>query len=46
MVVDVEITDVTQEADGATLVVAQGSLWVDGKRIYEAQGLAVRIVEG
>jgi hypothetical protein len=27
-------------------VVAQGSLWVDGKRIYEAQGLGVRIRAG
>jgi 3-hydroxymyristoyl/3-hydroxydecanoyl-(acyl carrier protein) dehydratase len=45
VVVDVGITDVTREAN-ATLVVAQGSLWVDGKRIYEAQGLAVRVVDG
>ena len=45
VVVDVEITEVKREAQ-ATLVVAEGSLWVDGKRIYEAQGLGVRMVAG
>ncbi len=45
VVVDVEITEVRREAH-AVLVVAEGSLWVDGKRIYEAKGLGVRIVPG
>ncbi len=45
VVVDVEITELRREAQGV-LVVAAGSLWVDGKRIYEATGLGVRIVSG
>jgi 3-hydroxymyristoyl/3-hydroxydecanoyl-(acyl carrier protein) dehydratase len=45
VVVDVEITEIRREAQGV-LVVAAGSLWVDGKRIYEATGLGVRIVSG
>lgn len=45
VVVDVEITDIRRETQGV-LVVASGSLWVDGKRIYEATGLGVRIVSG
>ena len=45
VVVDVEITEVRREAQ-SVLVVASGSLWVDGKRIYEATGLGVRIVPG
>jgi 3-hydroxymyristoyl/3-hydroxydecanoyl-(acyl carrier protein) dehydratase len=45
VVVDVAVTEVRREAR-AVLVVAQGSLWVDGKRIYEAQGLGVRIRAG
>jgi 3-hydroxymyristoyl/3-hydroxydecanoyl-(acyl carrier protein) dehydratase len=47
VVVDVELTEVREEVrDGvpARVVVAEGSLWVDGKRIYEAKGLAVRLV--
>ncbi|WP_373069481.1 beta-ketoacyl synthase N-terminal-like domain-containing protein [Gemmatimonas sp.] len=43
VVADVEITEIRREAQGV-LVVASGSLWVDGKRIYEAKGLGVRIV--
>ena len=27
-------------------VIGAGSLWVDGKRIYEAKGLAVRVLPG
>lgn len=41
VVVDVELTEVRDEVcDGvpARVVVAEGSLWVDGKRIYEAGG--------
>ena len=45
VVVDVELIEVRREP-GATLAIADGSLWVDGKRIYEAKGLAVRIVSG
>ncbi|MFT3926479.1 MAG: beta-ketoacyl synthase N-terminal-like domain-containing protein [Myxococcales bacterium] len=41
--VDVEITRI-ETGDRHTTVVGAGSLWVDGKRIYEAQGLAVRLV--
>jgi acyl transferase domain-containing protein/3-hydroxymyristoyl/3-hydroxydecanoyl-(acyl carrier protein) dehydratase len=39
-----EITAVEREADGC-LLVADGSLWVDGRRIYEASGLGVRLLE-
>jgi len=42
---DLEITRVELEA-GAVLVVARGSLWVDGMRIYEVENLAVRAVAG
>jgi 3-hydroxymyristoyl/3-hydroxydecanoyl-(acyl carrier protein) dehydratase len=45
VVADVEITEVQRDARGV-LVVGEGSLWVDGKRIYEAKGLGVRIVAG
>ncbi len=45
VVADVEITELRRETQGV-LVVASGSLWVDGKRIYEATGLGVRIVAG
>jgi 3-hydroxymyristoyl/3-hydroxydecanoyl-(acyl carrier protein) dehydratase/1-acyl-sn-glycerol-3-phosphate acyltransferase len=41
--IDVAITRATRDAAGA-LAEARGSLYVDGKRIYEASGLAVRIV--
>jgi len=40
-----EITEVRREEDSATAL-ATASLWVDGKRIYEASGLAMRIVSG
>ncbi len=39
-----EITAVEQEADGC-MVIADGSLWVDGRRIYEASGISVRLLE-
>ena len=38
-----EITEIRKEA-GSVLVLASASLWVDGKRIYEASNLGVRIV--
>lgn len=41
--VEVEITAITREPDGI-LITADGSLWVDGKRIYETLGLPMRIV--
>jgi 3-hydroxymyristoyl/3-hydroxydecanoyl-(acyl carrier protein) dehydratase len=43
VVVDVELTEVRRQV-GSVLALAAGSLWVDGKRIYEAKDLAVRIV--
>jgi 3-hydroxymyristoyl/3-hydroxydecanoyl-(acyl carrier protein) dehydratase len=45
VVVDVEITGVARDGRGV-LVEGAGSLLVDGKRIYEARGLGVRIVPG
>jgi 3-hydroxymyristoyl/3-hydroxydecanoyl-(acyl carrier protein) dehydratase len=39
-----EITAVEREPNGC-LLVADGSLWVDGRRIYEASGLGVRLLE-
>jgi 3-hydroxymyristoyl/3-hydroxydecanoyl-(acyl carrier protein) dehydratase len=39
-----ELTAVEREADGV-LLVAEGSLWVDRRRIYEASGLGVRLVD-
>ncbi len=41
----IEITEVRTET-GGVLALADASLWVDGKRIYEAQGLGMRIVSG
>ncbi len=40
-----EITEIRREENCSTAV-ANASLWVDGKRIYEASGLAMRIVSG
>jgi acyl transferase domain-containing protein/3-hydroxymyristoyl/3-hydroxydecanoyl-(acyl carrier protein) dehydratase len=40
-----ELTEIRQE-EGSVLAVADASLWVDGKRIYEASGLGMRIVSG
>lgn len=39
-----DITALEREAN-ACVVVADGSLWVDGRRIYEASGIAVRVLE-
>ncbi len=41
-----EITERGKDADGNPYAVADASLWVDGKRIYEAKHLAMRIVSG
>ena len=41
----IEITEIRKE-ESAVLVVCDASLWVDGKRIYEAEGLGMRIVSG
>jgi 3-oxoacyl-(acyl-carrier-protein) synthase/3-hydroxymyristoyl/3-hydroxydecanoyl-(acyl carrier protein) dehydratase/1-acyl-sn-glycerol-3-phosphate acyltransferase len=43
--VTMEIVEQGRDADGA-FAVADTSLWVDGKRIYEMTGLGMRIVEG
>ena len=40
-----EITEQGVDARG-TYVIASASLWADGQRIYEATGLALRIVSG
>jgi 3-hydroxymyristoyl/3-hydroxydecanoyl-(acyl carrier protein) dehydratase/1-acyl-sn-glycerol-3-phosphate acyltransferase len=40
-----EITEIRKE-EGSVLVLAEASLWVDGKRIYEASNLGMRIVSG
>ncbi len=40
-----EVTETGQDERGV-FAVADASLWVDGKRIYDAKGLAMRIVEG
>jgi 3-oxoacyl-(acyl-carrier-protein) synthase/3-hydroxymyristoyl/3-hydroxydecanoyl-(acyl carrier protein) dehydratase/1-acyl-sn-glycerol-3-phosphate acyltransferase len=39
-----EITEVGTDPDGARYALANASLWVDGKRIYEAPGIGMRIV--
>ncbi|HVW07710.1 MAG TPA: phosphopantetheine-binding protein, partial [Bryobacteraceae bacterium] len=41
--VDVIITDIESTADGA-IIRAEGSLYVDSKRIYHASGLSARVV--
>ncbi len=43
--VDLEITKAGDD-DRGRFAVADGSLWVDGKRIYHAEGMAMRIVSG
>ena len=42
--VTLEITADNTDAQGARTAVGEASLWVDGKRIYEAKGLAIRFV--
>jgi 3-hydroxymyristoyl/3-hydroxydecanoyl-(acyl carrier protein) dehydratase len=41
----IEITEIRREED-SVLALCDASLWVDGKRIYEASGLGMRIVSG
>jgi 3-hydroxymyristoyl/3-hydroxydecanoyl-(acyl carrier protein) dehydratase len=41
----IEITEIRREED-SILVLCNASLWVDAKRIYEAEGLGMRIVSG
>jgi hypothetical protein len=41
----IEVTEIHHEDDGV-LVICDASLWSDGKRIYEAEGLGMRIVSG
>ncbi|HRI11096.1 MAG TPA: 1-acyl-sn-glycerol-3-phosphate acyltransferase, partial [Nannocystaceae bacterium] len=45
VVSDLDVTDSGVDERGP-FVVADGSLWVDGKRIYEVRGLAMRVVPG
>jgi 3-hydroxymyristoyl/3-hydroxydecanoyl-(acyl carrier protein) dehydratase len=45
IVVDVEIVSIESLPDSVTLI-ANGSLWVDGVRCYEAKGMGVRIRGG
>jgi len=42
---ELEITEIREDEHGR-IAVADGSLWVDGKRIYEVHGLGMRIVAG
>jgi acyl transferase domain-containing protein/3-hydroxymyristoyl/3-hydroxydecanoyl-(acyl carrier protein) dehydratase/1-acyl-sn-glycerol-3-phosphate acyltransferase len=42
---EIDIVEVGEDARGR-FAVAEGSLWVDGKRIYHASRLAMRIVPG
>ncbi|MFT5355418.1 MAG: 3-oxoacyl-(acyl-carrier-protein) synthase/3-hydroxymyristoyl [Polyangiales bacterium] len=41
----VEILEITRDEVGV-LVVGAASLWVDGKRIYEAPAIGIRVVDG
>jgi len=41
---EIEIVDITRE-DNAVRVTGGGSLWVDGMRIYEVDGFALRVKE-
>jgi acyl transferase domain-containing protein/3-hydroxymyristoyl/3-hydroxydecanoyl-(acyl carrier protein) dehydratase len=45
VVTTLDVTSIAREP-GAVLATAKASLWVDGLRIYEADGLSARIVEG
>jgi 3-hydroxymyristoyl/3-hydroxydecanoyl-(acyl carrier protein) dehydratase len=45
IIVDVEVVSIEALADSVTLV-ANGSLWVDGVRCYEAKGIGARIRGG
>jgi len=44
VVTEIDIVDITNEGH-SLLVTAEGSLWVDGLRIYEVSGYALRIAE-
>ncbi len=44
VITEIELIDVSDEEDGR-LIVAEGSLWVDGLRIYEVSSYCLRIVE-
>jgi len=41
----IEITEVGRD-EGGPFAIAKGSLWVDGKRIYESPDMGMRIVSG
>ncbi|MEO1225739.1 MAG: beta-ketoacyl synthase N-terminal-like domain-containing protein [Pseudomonadota bacterium] len=44
VITEIDIVDITNEGS-SILVTAEGSLWVDGLRIYEVSGYALRIGE-
>jgi hypothetical protein len=43
--ITMELTERGEDPSGPWLQ-ADASLWVDGRRIYEAQGLVMRLVDG
>lgn len=43
---ELEITRLERGADGSVLAVCESSLWLDGKRIYSASELGMRLVPG
>lgn len=43
--ITLELTELGRDASGP-FSVADASLWVDGKRIYQAQGFGMRLIEG
>jgi acyl transferase domain-containing protein/3-hydroxymyristoyl/3-hydroxydecanoyl-(acyl carrier protein) dehydratase len=45
VVIDLEVTSI-ERSDNAVAVFADGSLWADGKRIYEVRHLGVRVCSG
>jgi acyl transferase domain-containing protein/3-hydroxymyristoyl/3-hydroxydecanoyl-(acyl carrier protein) dehydratase/1-acyl-sn-glycerol-3-phosphate acyltransferase len=45
VITEIELTRL-EVGDGRVTAAARGSLWVDGRRIYEVENLAARVVEG
>ena len=41
-----EVLEECHEGDGSVICTGRASLWVDGRRIYEAEPIGMRIVEG
>lgn len=44
VIIDLEVTEAGIDADGCPYAVADASLWVDGKRIYQVNGLGSRVL--